>query len=110
MPKEAPVFRTMPRFPYTFEAALPKPRDDRRKQTILQLLHDLEILKDGKALKIPLSELPDTNRNVCSALSRATRYRGLNVATANDEKYLYVWKTGLEQFEGMGAVGKKAAG
>jgi hypothetical protein len=39
-----------------------------------------------------LSELPDTKENIRSALNRATREKGLNVATSSDSEYLYVWK------------------
>jgi hypothetical protein len=31
--------------------------------------------------------------NVRSALNRATRQRNMLVATATDEKYLYIWRT-----------------
>jgi hypothetical protein len=43
-------------------------------------------------LKIPLSALPDTKENIRSALSRATRLKGIETATASDDEFLYVWK------------------
>lgn len=43
------------------------------------------------ALKVPLAELPASKEKVRSALNRATRKMGLNVATASDDAYLYVW-------------------
>lgn len=71
---------------------VPKGRDGKHKHIVLQLLSDLENLQDGSALKIPLSELPDTKENIRSALNRATRQRGLEVATSSDSDFLYVWK------------------
>jgi hypothetical protein len=82
--------------PAKFESILqvdvPKGRDGKHKQIILQLLDSIDKLQDGSALKIPLSELPDTKENIRSALSRATRQRKIDVATSSDESFLYVWK------------------
>lgn len=57
----------------------------------MEILTDLDQLKDGSALRIPLSELDDTKENVRSALNRETRKQNRNVATAADENFLYVW-------------------
>jgi hypothetical protein len=82
--------------PMSFEAVIqaevPKGREGKHRQIILQLLSDIAQLKDGTALKVPLSALPDTKENIRSALNRATRQRGIEVATASDEDHLYVWK------------------
>ena len=58
------------------------------------ILCDLDQLKDGAALRVPLAELKDTKENVRSALNRATRRTKRNVATATDENFLYVWNVG----------------
>jgi hypothetical protein len=58
------------------------------------ILSDLEQLKAGATLKVPLGELGDTKANVRSALNRATRKANRKVATATDEKFLYVWNVG----------------
>jgi len=50
-------------------------------------------LSPGSALKIPLSELPDTKENIRSALSRAASQKKLAIATSSNEEFLYVWKT-----------------
>jgi hypothetical protein len=75
---------------------VPKGRDGKHKHIVMQLLSDLEHLQDGSALKIPLSELPDTKENIRSALNRATRPRGMEVATSSDTEFLYVWKEQAE--------------
>ena len=72
---------------------VPKGRDGKHKSIVMQLLSDLEQLPEGRALKIPLSDLPDTKENIRSALNRATRQQGIDVSTSSDTEYLYVWKT-----------------
>jgi hypothetical protein len=81
------------RFESIQQVDVPKGRDGKHKQIILQLLHDIARLTPGTALKVPLDQLPDTKENVRSALSRAARQKKLNLATSSDEDALYVWKT-----------------
>jgi hypothetical protein len=76
---------------------VPKGRDGKHKQIILQLLSDIAQLSFGAALKIPLSELPDTKENIRSALSRAARQKNINLATSSNDEFLYVWKTDNEE-------------
>jgi TusA-related sulfurtransferase len=71
--------------------SLPEGRKGKHHGVVAQLLKSLEELKDGRALKIPLSELPDTKANIRSALSRASKQKRLNIATASDETHFYVW-------------------
>jgi catechol 2,3-dioxygenase-like lactoylglutathione lyase family enzyme len=84
------------RFKSVLQADVPKGRDGKHKQIILRLLNDLGQLSAGSALKIPISELPDTKENIRSALSRAARQKKIDLATSSDEEFLYVWKTGEE--------------
>jgi len=79
------------RFGSILQHEVPKGRDGKHKQIVVQLLSDLEQLSDGSALKIPLSELPDSKENIRSALNRATRQRGMEVGTSSDAEFLYVW-------------------
>jgi hypothetical protein len=81
-----------PEFQAIRQSDVPKGRDGKHKQIILRLIHDIGKLSDGTALKVPLAQLPDTKENIRSALSRATRQKGLEIATSSDEKFLYVWK------------------
>ena len=80
------------RFELILQAQVPKGRDGKHKQIITQLLSDIAQLPIGSALKIPLTELPDTKENIRSALSRAGRQNDLDLATSSDEHYLFVWK------------------
>lgn len=80
------------RFESMLQADVPKGRDGKHKKIVLELLSDLSQLEPGSALKIPLSELPDSKENIRSALSRATKQLGIEIATSSDDHYLYVWK------------------
>jgi hypothetical protein len=71
---------------------VPKGRDGKHKRIVTQLLKDIDRLADGTALKVPLSALPDSKENIRSALNRATRQKGIEVATSSDAEYLYIWK------------------
>lgn len=80
-------------FKVTDRKNVPTGRNGKHKSIVTQLLADLDGLENGKALKIPLAELPDTKVNIRSALNRATRKSGKSVATAADAEYLYVWNS-----------------
>ena len=86
--------------PMKFESVrqldVPKGRDGKHKLIVTQLLSDIDQLGAGTALKVPLSALPDTKENIRSALNRATRFRGMEVATSSDAEFLYVWKVEAE--------------
>jgi hypothetical protein len=75
---------------------VPKGRDGKHKQIVTQLLSDIEQLASGSALKVPISALPDTKENIRAALNRATRQRGIDVATSSDEQHLYIWRVESE--------------
>jgi len=70
---------------------VPRSRNGKHKKIVTAILRDLDDLGEGTAFKVPLAELGDTKENVRSALNRATRKSGRDVATATDESFLYVW-------------------
>jgi hypothetical protein len=70
---------------------VPQGRNGKHNDIVTKILSDLDRIGDGGALKVPLSELPSGKEKVRSALNRATRKKGLTVATASDDAYLYVW-------------------
>ncbi|HKN22094.1 MAG TPA: hypothetical protein VJX73_11785 [Terracidiphilus sp.] len=80
-------------FESILQTDVPKGRDGKHKRIVTRLLHDIDQLKSGTALKIPLEALPDSKENIRAALNRATRLRGIEVATSSDAEYLYIWKT-----------------
>jgi hypothetical protein len=80
------------RFESVLQADVPKGRDGKHKRIISQLLSDIGRLSEGSALKIPLSELPDSKENIRSALSRAAHQKQLSIATSSNDEFLYVWK------------------
>ena len=73
------------------QADVPNGRNGKHKQIVTRILSDLDQVQKGVALKVPLSALAESKEKVRSALNRATRKSGRNVATASDEVFLYVW-------------------
>jgi hypothetical protein len=73
------------------QAEVPQGRNGKHKLIVTTILKDLDRLPAGAALKVPLSELDESKEKVRSALNRATRKGGRNVATATDAEFLYVW-------------------
>ena len=84
--KKVPMnFKGMP------QADVPQGRDGKHKAIVTKILSDLDQVPKGVALKVPLAELAHSKEKVRSALNRATRKGGRNVATASDGTFLYVW-------------------
>ena len=85
----------------SFESVLqidvPISREGKHKRIVTRLLADIDQLKPGTALKIPLAALPDSKENIRSALNRATRLKGMPVETSSDADHLYVWKAKPEE-------------
>jgi hypothetical protein len=72
---------------------VPHSRNGKHKELMAGILSDLETLQAGMAMKVPLKGLGFTKEKIRSALNRATAKMDVNVATASDATYLYVWKT-----------------
>ena len=70
---------------------VPRGRNGKHKLIVSRILSDLDQLHEGAALKVPLAELAESKEKVRSALNRATRKADLNVVTASDASFLYVW-------------------
>ncbi len=84
--KNAPLhFKTM------VQTDVPQGRNGKHKLIVTTILKDLDGLKAGAAIKVPLAELAESKEKVRSALNRATRKAGRKVATAADASFLYVW-------------------
>jgi hypothetical protein len=73
------------------KADVPQGRNGKHKEVVTLILKDLDGLKSGSALKVPLADLAESKEKVRSALNRATRKDGRKVATASDATFLYVW-------------------
>ncbi len=80
-------------FPTILQVDVPKGREGKHKRIITRLLADIEKLKPGTALKVPLAALPDSKENIRSALNRAAHQRGIDVSTSSDADSLYIWQT-----------------
>ncbi len=84
--KRAPI-----NFKQMAQADVPQGRQGKHKQIVTQILSDLDNMQAGMAIKVPLKDLEQYKEKVRSALNRATRKEGRNVATASDTEFLYVW-------------------
>jgi hypothetical protein len=74
-------------------STIPHGRKGKHNLIVSMILDDLARLDPEKAVLVPLDSLDgEKMENVRSALNRATRQRKMPVATATDEKYLYVWR------------------
>lgn len=73
------------------QSDVPQGRNGKHKLVVSTILEDLDQLKDGAALKVPLSELAASKEKIRSALNRATRKARRRVATATDNTFLYIW-------------------
>jgi hypothetical protein len=74
-------------------ADVPKGRNGKHKDIVGRIISDLQKLDAGRALRIPLADLPDTKENIRSALSRVTRQMRIDVSTTSDADNLYIWKS-----------------
>ena len=81
------------KFNSVLQADVPKGRDGKHKEIVTQLLSDISQLDAGSALKIPLSDLPDSKENIRAALSRAATQQKLQISTSSNDEFLFVWKT-----------------
>ena len=75
------------------QSEVPQGRNGKHKPIISRIVADLEQLAPGRALRIPLAELPDSKENIRSALNRVTRQRQMQVSTSSDELHLYIWRS-----------------
>jgi len=91
MPMASPVKKVPMNFTSIAQVDVPQGRNGKHKEIVTRILSDLDQVRPGVALKVPLAELKESKENVRSALNRATRKRGQLVATASDEEFLYVW-------------------
>jgi hypothetical protein len=78
-------------FETTHQMHVPHGRNGKHKSIVTEILSDLENLKPGAAIKVPLEGLAESKEKVRSALNRAARKAGRKVQTASDEAFLYVW-------------------
>ena len=80
-------------FANILQVDIPHGRKGKHNRLVSQIVADLERTATDTAVRVPLSGLDgEKMQNVRSALNRVTRAKSLDVATAADERYLYVWR------------------
>lgn len=90
MPTRA-IKNTAMHFKTTIQTEVPQGRNGRHKLIVTTILMDLARLDRGAAVKVPLADLVGSKEQVLSALNRATRKAGLEVATASEATFVYTW-------------------
>lgn len=83
--------KTPMNFKTMLQTDVPQGRNGKHKTIVTKILSDLDQIEAGTAVKVPLAGLAETKEKVRSALNRATRKAGKNVATATDGNFLYIW-------------------
>ena len=91
--------KTKRRFGTVAQIDVPHGRNGKHRSIVTAILAELVDLTDGQALQIPLGELEDSKENVRSALNRASHKLNRPLATAADEKFLYVWSSPFKKLK-----------
>jgi len=72
---------------------LRKTRRGKHHDFVTGVMADLEVLRDGSAIKIPLKDVNgESVVNLRAAVNRATAAKGVKISTASDEDYFYIWR------------------
>jgi hypothetical protein len=72
--------------------SVPAGRRGKHNEIVNKILEDLDALQEGTALRIPLESFGAQKlANVRAAVSRATKKRKMDVETASDHRFFYLW-------------------
>lgn len=72
--------------------SVPAGRRGKHNEIVGKILEDLDGLQDGTALRIPLESFGNQKlANVRAAVSRATKKRKMDIESASDGRYFYLW-------------------
>jgi len=72
---------------------LKKTRRGKHHDFVSGVMSDLEMLKEGSAIKVPLKDVKgETVINLRAAVNRAGASKGVKIATSSDENYFYIWR------------------
>ena len=75
------------------QVEVPQGRNGKHKQIVTKIISDLDQVRSGMALKVPLADLAASKEKIRSALNRAAQKAGRPISTASDANFLYVWNT-----------------
>ena len=79
------------------QSDVPHSRKGKHNHIVADILGDVGNVSGTDAVKIPRDELGSSVQKVRSALSRASKKGNVEVATAADDSYLYVWRKGAPE-------------
>ena len=93
---------------------LPDGRRSKHTQIVSRILEQLWDLDGEKALRVERESFGQEKlSNVRAAVSRAVKKQGLDVATATDDQYFYMWFNGTKPHKdgsGKNGAGRNGAG
>ncbi len=92
MAKEKRQVDDQENFESILQTDLPSGRKGKHHSLLVRVLQDLERLRDGRAIRIPLRDFDGSVADIRAAIFRATGKRGIEVATSSDDDFFYVWK------------------
>lgn len=91
-PKKSRANGSRLHFTSMLQSEVPRFRKGKHNQIVKEILGDVESVSGAQAIRIPRHELESSVQKVRSALSRASKQRNLDIATAADGSFLYVWR------------------
>ena len=101
-------------FPTIILSELPDGRRSKHTQIVSRILDELRELDKTRALCVPREGFGQEKlSNVRAAVSRAIKKQGLDVATATDDEYFYIWFNGTKPHKdrsGKNGAGRDGAG
>ena len=72
---------------------VPHERKGKHNPLMTRILHDLQRIDPGVALKVPVSALGSQKvENIRAALAREIKKTALKIGTSVDDDYFYVWR------------------
>ena len=72
---------------------VPHGRKSKHTSLMVRIVHDLQRVAPGVALKIPVSALGSQKvENIRAALAREIKKTSFSISTAIDDDYFYVWR------------------
>lgn len=72
---------------------VPHERKGKHNALMTRILHDLQRIQLGVALKVPVSALGSQKiENIRAALAREVKKTKLKIGTSIDDDYFYVWR------------------
>ncbi len=71
---------------------LPSGRKGKHHSLLMRVLQDLDRLRDGRAIRIPLADCGGSVADIRAAIFRAANKQHFEIATSSDDEFFYLWR------------------